>query len=135
MQNRLTNEILSPSRVELWRRAVSFVLALLLFVSNAPIGVFSVGTDEQGSSESIVTPSGEQNYDYDTLKITRDGENITNLSLYEFEKIEISASGVTEEATYQWQVEHPEKVCCVKMALQSCAAGLIRILMPTFPIP
>lgn len=109
MQNRFTNEIMSASRVELWRRAVSFVLALLLFASNVPFDVFSVGNTEQGTSESVKTPSGELTYDYDTLKITRDGKDITNLSLYGFEKIEIAASGVSEEATYQWQVQHPEK--------------------------
>ena len=109
MQNRFTNEIMSASRVELWRRAVSFVLALLLFASNVPFDVFSVGNTEQGTSESVKTPSGELTYDYDTLKITRDGKDITNLSLYDFEKIEIAASGVSEEATYQWQVQHPEK--------------------------
>ena len=96
-----------------WRRIVSFVLAMLLFTTSAPIPAFSVESGEQGSggqSGSVSTPnSGELIYDYDTLHITRDGEDITTLDLLHHEKIELSADGVAEEAKYQWQVQHPEK--------------------------
>ena len=96
-----------------WRRIVSFVLAMVLFTTSAPIPVFSVENGEQGNggqSGSVSTPnSGELIYDYDTLKITQKGEQISHLDLLSHEKIEIEAEGLTEDADYQWQVQHPEK--------------------------
>lgn len=92
-----------------WRRIVSFVLAILLFTTSAPFPAFSVENGEQGSGSVSTPSSGELIYDYDTLHITRDGEDITALDLLHHEKIELSADGLTEEATYQWQVQHPEK--------------------------
>ena len=107
------NSILFAVRRVQWRRVVSFMLAVLLFATSAPIPAFSVESGEQGSggqSGSVSTPnSGELIYDYDTLHITQDGEDIATLDLLHHEKIELSADGVAEEAKYQWQVQHPEK--------------------------
>ncbi len=106
------NSILSVNRYLRWHRVVSFVLAVLLFVSYLPLPVLSVENAPQGSGQSNQNQqisSGERINNYDTLKITQDGETISELSIYEHEKIEIQANGLTENADYQWQVQHPEK--------------------------
>ena len=102
------NSILSANRQSAWHRCVSFVLALLLFVSYVPFPALSVESGEQGNGSGATTGSAERIFDYDTMYITLEGEEISSLSLYEYEKIEIAASGLTGDADYQWQVQHPE---------------------------
>lgn len=85
-------------------RVLPFILAFLMLLTSAPVAVFS--TDEK-TGESAA--AGDIIYDYDTLKITLDGEEISSMSIYPYEKIEISGTGVPENATYQWQIKHPEK--------------------------
>ncbi len=85
-------------------RVLPFILAFLMLLTSAPVAVFS--TDEK-TGESAA--AGDVIYDYDTLKITLHGEDISSMSIYPYEKIEISGTGVPENATYQWQIKHPEK--------------------------
>ncbi len=85
-------------------RVLPFILAFFMLLTSAPVAVFS--TDEK-TGESAA--AGDVIYDYDTLKITLDGEDISSMSIYPYEKIEISGTGVPENATYQWQIKHPEK--------------------------
>jgi len=103
------NEIVFSVRQLPWRRIVSFVLAMVLFTTSAPFPVLSVESVEQGSGSVSAPNSSQLIYDYDTLKITRDGEQIGKLDLLSHEKIEIAADGISEDASYQWQVQHPEK--------------------------
>lgn len=88
-------------------RILSFFLALVMLCTNAPFPVNSVENGEENASKQ---PSGSSQlvYDYDTLKITKDGTKISSLSLQSHEKIEISADGISANAEYQWQVQHPE---------------------------
>lgn len=92
-------------------RIVSFLMALVLFMSNLPFSVFSVepGKDEPVSSGSTGTNQSQRQYDYDTLYVARDGKKIFDLDLLSHEKIEIAAEGIAEDAQYQWQVQHPQK--------------------------
>ena len=92
-------------------RIISFLLALVLLVSDVPSSVFAGANDGNGttSDNSAGTTQSQLQYDYDTMYITREGEQIRELSLLSHEKIEITAGGVTEEVKYQWQVEHPEQ--------------------------
>ena len=89
-------------------RILSFVMALLLFMSDVPFAAFPVVTKAQENSDAPQTQQ-ELKYDYDTLKITRDGKLLSSLDLLKHEKIAISAVGLPASAKYQWQVEHPEK--------------------------
>ena len=91
-------------------RVLPCFLALIMLLSTVPMTVFSVDAGEEPvANESTVPTPNELIYDYDTLKITLDGEETYALSLYEHEKIEICATGVSEQATYQWQIQHNEK--------------------------
>jgi len=92
-------------------RIISFLLALLLLVSDVPSSVFAGANDGNGttSDSSTGTTQSQLQYDYDTMYITREGEQIRELSLLSHEKIEITAGGVTEEAKYQWQILNPER--------------------------
>ena len=88
-------------------RVLSFFLALVMLCTNVPFPAISVEPDQQ-----VVTKQpnqGELVYDCDTLKITKDGTQISSLALQSHEKILISADGISSSAAYQWQVEHPEK--------------------------
>ena len=91
-------------------RVLPCFLALIMLLSTVPMTVFSVDAGEEPvANESTVPTLSELIYDYDTLKITLDGEETYALSLYEHEKIEICAAGVSEQASYQWQIQHNEK--------------------------
>lgn len=85
-------------------RVIPLLLACLMLTTSMPLSVFSVGEDEGNASagKSLV-------YDYDTLKIQLDGNQIEELSIYPYEKIDISGAGVPENADYQWQIKHPER--------------------------
>ena len=87
--------------------AAATVVTLLPMVSmSAPKALESELPDQ---SQTTVAPSNDLPWDHDTLYITLDGEDIESLPLYSHEKVEIEASGLVENAAYQWQVEHPEK--------------------------
>lgn len=91
---------------KLHNRALPFLLAVLMLASSLPLNVISLGTD---SALSAGTPAPDGYiYDYDTLEITLNGEEISAMQIYSHEKITISADGVAEEATYQWQIQHNE---------------------------
>lgn len=91
-------------------RVLPCLLALIMLLSTVPMTVFSVDAGEEPVANEIAVPTpSELIYDHDTLKITLDGEETYALSLYEHEKIEISAAGVSEQASYQWQIQHNEK--------------------------
>ncbi|MBQ8325239.1 MAG: InlB B-repeat-containing protein [Clostridia bacterium] len=91
---------------KLHNRALPFLLAVLMLASSLPLNVISLGTD---SAPSAGTPAPDGYiYDYDTLEITLNGEEISAMQIYSHEKITISADGVAEEATYQWQIQHNE---------------------------
>lgn len=87
--------------------AVATVVSLLPMVSISAPKALEPETSDQ--SQTTTTPSNDLPWDHDTLYITLDGEDIDSLPLYSHEKVEIEASGLVENATYQWQVEHPEK--------------------------
>ena len=89
-------------------RILSFLLAFLLFLSNVPFSVLSIGSSGD-SAQSGSTAAPQLQYDYNTMYIARDGKQIQSLPLLSHEKIELSADGIAESAKYQWQVEHPEK--------------------------
>lgn len=89
-------------------RILSFLLAFLLFLSNVPFSVLSIGSSGD-SAQSGSTAAPQLQYDYNTMYIARDGKQIQSLPLLSHEKIELSADGIAENAKYQWQVEHPEK--------------------------
>ena len=91
-------------------RILSFFLAMVMLCTNAPFPVNSVSSVNPGNQAVTDQPEkGELIYDYDTLKITKDGFQISSLDLQSYEKIVISADGISSSASYQWQVEHPEK--------------------------
>lgn len=90
-------------------RALPLFLAVLMVFPSAPITGISAGEDEgkeiyQSGQSSLV-------YDYDTLKLTIDGEEIDRLSIYPYEKIDVDSTGLepNQNITYQWQIKHPEK--------------------------
>ena len=90
-------------------RALPLFLAVLMVFPSAPITGISAGEDEgkeiyQSGQSSLV-------YDYDTLKLTMDGEEIDRLSIYPYEKIDVDSTGLelNQNITYQWQIKHPEK--------------------------
>lgn len=87
-------------------RILSFFLALVMLCTNAPFPVNSVETEKESALEQPINTTLV--YDYDTLKITKDGTQISSLSLQSHEKIEVSADGISANAEYQWQVQHPE---------------------------
>ena len=89
-------------------RILSFVMALLLFVSGVPFSEVHV-TSNAVESDAVAQPQTTPQYDHDTLKITLDEKFITSLDILPTEKVFVSADGLTESANYQWQVEHPEK--------------------------
>ena len=87
--------------------AVATMVTLLPMVSlSAPKALESELPDQ---SQTTAAPSNDLPWDHDTLYITLDGEDMDSLPLYPHEKVEIEASGLVENAAYQWQVEHPEK--------------------------
>ena len=88
-------------------RILSIFLAVLLAFGSVQFPVNSVETDE--STQTDTSTNGQLQYDYDTLKITRNGAQLSRLELLSHEKIELSADGVSADADYQWQVEHPEQ--------------------------
>ncbi|MBO5735521.1 MAG: hypothetical protein J6S15_05415 [Clostridia bacterium] len=91
-------------------RVLPFFLAVLMLASTLPLNVLSTGRGAatEGTANGTPSPDGYI-YDYDTLKITRDGKETYAMDLLSYEKITISADGVEEKATYQWQILHNEK--------------------------
>jgi uncharacterized repeat protein (TIGR02543 family) len=91
-------------------RVLPFFLAVLMLASTLPLNVLSTGAGAatEGTANGTPSPDGYI-YDYDTLKITRDGKETYAMDLLSYEKITISADGVEEKATYQWQILHNEK--------------------------
>lgn len=91
-------------------RVLPFLLAVLMLASTLPLNVLSTGRGAatEGTANSTPSPDGYI-YDYDTLKITKDGKETYAMDLLSYEKITISADGVEEKATYQWQIMHNEK--------------------------
>lgn len=94
---------------KLHNRALPFLLAVLMLASSLPLNVLSIGADTatDGTANGIPSPDGYI-YDYDTLKITKDGKETYAMDLLTHEKITISADGLAEDATYQWQIRHNE---------------------------
>ena len=95
---------------KLHNRALPFLLAVLMLASSLPLNVLSIGADTatEGTANGTPSPDGYI-YDYDTLKITKDGKETYAMDLLTHEKITISADGLAEDATYQWQIRHNEK--------------------------
>ena len=94
---------------KLHNRALPFLLAVLMLASSLPLNVLSIGADTATDGTANGTPSPDGYiYDYDTLKITKDGKETYAMDLLTHEKITISADGLTEDATYQWQIRHNE---------------------------
>jgi hypothetical protein len=93
-------------RLHGWRRMISLMLVIIMFFSDLPsLSLSAAENKEQGSATNQTgSNSNELIYDYDTLKIMRDGKACSAMSLYEHEKVEVQAEGLTEDATYQWQV-------------------------------
>lgn len=91
-------------------RVLPFFLAVLMLASTFPLNVLSIGAGAatEGTANGTPSPDGYI-YDYDTLKITKDGKETYAMDLLSYEKITISADGVEEKATYQWQILHNEK--------------------------
>lgn len=91
-------------------RVLPFFLAVLMLASTLPLNVLSTGAGAatEGTANGTPSPDGYI-YDYDTLKITKDGKETYAMDLLSYEKITISADGVEEKATYQWQILHNEK--------------------------
>ena len=77
---------------KLHNRALPFLLAVLMLASSLPLNVISLGTD---SAPSAGTPAPDGYiYDYDTLEITLNGEEISAMQIYSHEKITISADEI-----------------------------------------
>ena len=95
---------------KLHNRVLPFFLAVLMLASTLPLNVLSIGAGAatEGTANGTPSPDGYI-YDYDTLKITKDGKETYAMDLLSYEKITISADGVEEKATYQWQILHNEK--------------------------
>ena len=87
-------------------RALPLFLAALMVLPSAPLTGISAGED---AGKELTQNSNSLVYDYDTLKLTVDGEQTKELSIFSYEKIEVGSVGITENATYQWQIKHPEK--------------------------
>ena len=89
-------------------RALPMFLAAVMLFTSAPMTGISVGEGDSAGEDTYISNTPLK-YDYDTLKITLDGSEIKELSIYPHEKIEVSGAGLNENAKYQWQIKHPEK--------------------------
>lgn len=106
-------------------RILSFLLAFVMLCGSAPFPANSLGRGAQ--SAPITTPKpNQQIFDYTTLKITRDDRLVSQLSLQSYEKIDISADGLVKEATYQWQIQHPDNDA-VWVNIYDCTAQTISV--------
>lgn len=98
--------MLKKLKKRLVSRALPLFLAALMVLPSAPLTGISAGED---AGKELTQNSNSLVYDYDTLKLTVDGEQTKELSIFSYEKIEVGSVGITENATYQWQIKHPEK--------------------------
>ena len=73
-----------------FNRILSALLAIILFLGCVP--VFPVLAQEK-----------------ETFRVTLDGEDLTTLGLYPYEKLKIQAAGLENGENYQWQILHPER--------------------------
>lgn len=95
-------------------RVLSLLLSFALLISMMPqmllFPVRSVETEQGSDGDTNELQSSNQwSYDYETLKITLNDKEISVLELYTHEKIQIQSDGLSGEADYQWQIQHPEK--------------------------
>lgn len=68
-------------------RVIAFLVALALYMTSGwALPVFSVA-----DTDSSPSPTGTVSYDYDTLRITRDGVETYRMDLPEYGKYEIRA--------------------------------------------
>ena len=98
--------MLKKLKKRLVSRALPLFLAALMVLPSAPLTGISAGED---AGKELTQNSNSLVYDYDTLKLTVDGEQTKELSIFSYEKIEVGSVGVPKNATYQWQIKHPEK--------------------------
>jgi len=89
-------------------RALPMFLAAVMLFTSAPMTGISVGEGDSAGEDTYISNTPLK-YDYDTLKITKDGDEVSELEIYSHEKIEVSGAGLNENAEYQWQIKHPEK--------------------------
>ncbi len=89
-------------------RALPMFLAAVMLFTSAPMTGISVGEGDSAGEDTYISNTPLK-YDYDTLKITKDGDEVSELEIYSHEKIEVSGAGLNENAKYQWQIKHPEK--------------------------
>lgn len=90
-------------------RFLAFSLAAIMMLGAfAVVPVLSVESEPEAEQSQSAQNNSEIVYDEDVLSITVDGEERTELEIYENEKVTIKAEGVLA-AKYQWQILHPEK--------------------------
>lgn len=91
------------------KKLFSFLLATLMLLSAVPFNllneVMHVHAEEATETE---LPVDFHEYDYDSLVITLNDQEIDELEIFDYEKVEITAKGIDDAAEYQWQIEHPE---------------------------
>lgn len=90
-------------------RFLAFSLAAIMMLGAfAVVPVLSVESEPEAEQSQSAQNNSDIKYEQDVLSITVDGEEITELEVYENEKVTIKAEGVLA-AKYQWQILHPEK--------------------------
>ncbi len=90
-------------------RFLAFSLAAIMMLGAfAVVPVLSVESEPEAEQSQSAQNNSEIVYDEDVLIITVDGEERTELEIYENEKVTIKAEGVLA-AKYQWQILHPER--------------------------
>lgn len=90
-------------------RFLAFSLAAIMMLGAfAVVPVLSVESEPEVEQSQSAQNNSEIVYDEDVLSITVDGEERTELEIYENEKVTIKAEGVLA-AKYQWQILHPER--------------------------
>lgn len=90
-------------------RFLAFSLAAIMMLGAfAVVPVLSVESEPEAEQSQSAQNNSEIVYDEDVLSITVDGEERTELEIYENEKVTIKAEGVLA-AKYQWQILHPER--------------------------
>lgn len=105
----MTNSESGMAKKNMAVRFLAFSLAAIMMLGAfAVVPVLSVESDPEAEQSQGAQNNSDIKYEQDVLSITVDGEEITELEIYENEKVTIKAEGIIAEK-YQWQILHPEK--------------------------
>lgn len=96
-------------RYSITNRIIALMLAVLMILPMfcSPIAALSVDANESQAEQTVQDVNSISEKE---LNITVDGEAIKELQIYEYEKVNIEATGITSDAEYQWQIYVPQDV-------------------------